>query len=69
VTLAVEELRGTELDGNEPGTRLGRPSEAGFAAGGVGGFERMEPGPDLCESGTFARTPEGAPVLGGTEAA
>jgi len=63
VTLAVEELCGTELDRDEPGTRLGRPSEAGFAAEGMGGLEWMEPDPDLCDSGTFVRAPKGVAVL------
>ena len=69
MTLAVEELRGTELDGNEPGTRLERPSEAGLGAEGVGGLEWMEPGPDLRDNGTLVRALKGAGVLGRTEAA
>lgn len=95
VTLASDELCGTELGRKEPGTRLGRPSavevgadlrsDAGArlgrsktSAGDVdsadvlfftdAGALEKELGPVLCDSGTLARTLEGAAVLGLTEA-
>lgn len=53
MTLAVAELCGAALDRNEPGARLGRPSEAGADAEAMA-ERRTDPGARLGRSRTSA---------------